>query len=456
MLKRLFPFLNDQDYLRGITSIAVPIILQQAVTSALNAVDILMIGQLGEVSVAAVGLANQVNFLMFFVLFGVGSGAGVFAAQYWGKRDLPNIHRSLGIGLTMNLIGSSLFSILAIGFPETALRIYTNDPQVIQAGSGYLRLSGMTYLLSAVIFSYSMVHRSTGHVRLPTATGTASILVKSVFSFGLIFGNFGMPELGITGAAIATIIARSLELVALVGITYLRKLPAAASLREMFQFDRVFLKAFLLVSLPVVFNEMLWSLGISTYNAIYARIGTDSIAAYNIAATIEGMAFVLFIGLMDACAILIGNRIGAGETERARVFARRSIWLALAGGILVGLLILAASTFIPGLYRVSPSASLYVRNILIIMGCCLWIRTINMISIIGVLRSGGDTRFAFLMDAGTVWGIGVPLALVGAFVLQLSVYWVILLVYVEEFVKMIVALLRVRSGRWLRDLTQAT
>ncbi len=455
MIKRLLPFIADKDYMRGLAAIAVPIILQQAITSALNAIDVFMIGQLGEVQVASVGLANQVGFLMFFVLFGIGSGAGVYSAQYWGKRDIPNIHRALGIGLSMSLFGSALFTILAVGFPHAAMRVFSSDQQVIQTGSVYLRISGLSYLLSAVTYSFSMVHRSTGYVRLPTTTGAIAIIIKSLLSYVLIFGKLGLPALGVTGAAIATVVARSVELAALLYITYSRKLPAAARFNAMFSFDRAYLKSFLIVSLPVVFNEMLWSLGISVYNAIYARIGTESIAAYNIAATIEGMAFVMFIGLMDACAIMIGNRIGAGNQALARTYANRSVGIATVGGILVGMLILLASNFVPAWYNISTSSAQYVRNIMLVMGCCLWIRTTNMISIVGVMRSGGDTRFGFFLDAGTIWLIGVPIALLGAFVFELSIYWVYLMVMAEELIKLVAAILRIRSGRWLRDLTQA-
>jgi len=454
MLKRLVPFLNDKDYMAGLSAIAVPIILQQAIAAGLNAVDVFMLGQLGEVPVAAVGLANQITFLMMFVLFGVGSGSGVFAAQFWGKRELNNIHKTLGIGISMSLAGALAFTVLAVGFPRAALGIYTQDPAVIAAGAGYLRLVGISYLLMAVTNSFSIVHRSTGYVRLPTATSVMAIIVKSVLSYGLIFGAFGLPRLGILGAGIATVIARTLECAALVSFTYWKKLPAAARLRAMVGFNRAFLKSFLVIALPVVFNEMFWSLGMSAYNAIYARIGTESLAAYNIAATFEGMAFVVFIGLMDACAIMVGNKIGASDPATAFRYARRSIMISFTGGILVGAVIIAISLVVPGLYNISPVAQTYMHNILLVMGCCMWIRAMNMVVIVGVLRSGGDTRFGFFLDAGSVWVIGVPIALLGAFVLDLSIYWVYLMVMTEELVKMLVGLWRFRTRRWMHDLTQ--
>jgi putative MATE family efflux protein len=341
-------------------------------------------------------------------------------------------------------------------FPATALGVYTQDPRVIAAGTSFLRISSLSYLVMAVSFSFSMVHRATGYVRLPTAVGAIIVILKTFLSYCLIFGNFGFPELGINGAAIATVIARAVEVTLLVSYTYAKRLPAAAKFSELFSFNRIFLRAYLVIALPVMFNEILWSLGISVYNAVYARIGTESIAAYNIAATIEGMAFVIFIGVTDACAIMVGTRIGSNQNAKAFLFAQRSIFLNAFGGILAGACIILASFYIPGLYKISPEAQTYAHNILFIMGCCLWIRVTNMIIVVGVLRSGGDTRFGFLLDAGTLWLIGVPTALIAGFAFHMSIYWVYLLVMSEEFVKMFIGIWRVRSRKWLRNLTQTS
>jgi putative MATE family efflux protein len=453
-VKRLTSFLQDREYMLALSSIAVPIIIQQFITSSLNLVDVLMIGQLGEVPVASVGLANQIGFLMSFVLFGIGSGAGVFTAQFWGNKDLRNIHKVLGIALTMSLLGCLPFVILAVAFPTLALGIYSQDAKVLSAGASFLQISGLSYILMAVSFSFSMVHRATGYVRLPTTVGAIIVIIKTFLTFCLVFGNFGFPQLGINGAAIATVIARVCEAVFLVTYTYAKKLPAAAQLSEMFSFNRVFLVAFLKIALPVTFNESLWSLGISVYNAVYARIGTESIAAYNIAATIEGMAFVIFIGVTDACAIMVGTRIGSGQNQKAYLYAKRSLLLNLLGGFLIGGCIILASFFVPSLYKISSEGQTYARNILIIMGCCLWIRVTNMILIVGVLRSGGDTRFGFLLDAGTLWVVGVPTALIAGFLLHLSIYWVYLLVMSEELIKMLIGIWRMRSRKWIHNLTQ--
>ena len=442
----------DRDFYTSISRLALPIMAQSLISASMNLLDVVMLGQMGDTAVTAVGLANQLYFLLMFLLFGISSGAAVFTAQYWGRGDVPGIRRVLGICLTISLAGGVLFTGLALGFTRPVLHIYTNDPAVIELGARYLRWAGLGYLFFAVSYSYASVLRSTGQVRLPVTVSAAAILFKTGLSYLLIFGKAGLPALGVEGAAIATMIARMLECAALLIFTYRWKLPAAASLREMSDFDRHFLARYLKTALPVVFNESLWSLGITTYNAIYAHIGTESIAAVNIAGTVESLAFVIFIGISDACAILVGNKIGAGDMETAYTYARRSLTLAILGGMAVGGVILLTSGAILSLYKVSPDSLEYARRILIVQGLVLWIRVSNMTVIVGVLRSGGDTRFSLIVDAGTLWLIGVPTALLGAFVLHLPVYWVYLMVLSEEAVKLLVSLLRFRSRQWIHFL----
>ncbi len=447
---------NDRTYYAALFRIALPIIAQNFVSSLLNVIDVTMIGQLGEVSIASVGLANQVFSLMILMLFGAYSGVGVFTAQFWGKRDVTSIRKVLGIGLMIGLSGSLLFTGLALFLPRPVLSFYTQDPSVIAAGASYLRIVGWSYCITAVTFAYSSVLRSTGHVRVPMAVSIAALSLKTLLNYGLILGHFGLPALGVEGAAIATLIARSVEMIAILTVVYVRKLPPAARIGEMTSFSREFLARVLKTSLPVLFNEMLWSLGVTTYNMVYGRIGTEAIAAVNVASSIENLAFVLFMGIADATGILIGNRIGAGDEEYAMSSARQSLLLTLSGAILVGLVILVASQPILGFYNMSEQAALNARNILRVMGLALWIRTTNLVVFIGVLRAGGDTRFCLVLDAGSVWLVGVPLALLGGLVLGLPVYQVYLMVVAEEAVKLGIGFWRFLSRRWITNLVQAT
>ena len=214
------------------------------------------------------------------------------------------------------------------------------------------------------------------------------------------------------------------------------------------------LKIILKTVAPVVLNEVIWSFGITTYNAVYAHIGTDAIAAVNISSTIENLAFVMFIGVGNACAIMVGKQIGSEDEETAYQYAGRSIVMAIGGAVVMGLLVVLFSDLILSLYNISEGALSLAHNILLVSAATLWIRATNMTTFVGILRSGGDTRYALLVELFSIWTIGVPLALIGGFVLHLPVYWVYLMVTAEEFTKFFIGLIRYFSKKWIHNLVR--
>jgi putative MATE family efflux protein len=446
---------QDPEFSARLISVALPIMVQNFIMSSLNMVGTLMIGQLGETAVASAGLANQVFFLVNLMLFGITSGSAIFIAQFWGKGDQSNIHKVLGLCLLQALLGSALFLAVAMLAPRAVLGFYTRDPAVIAAGSEYLRLLAPSFIFTAVSFSFAAALRSTGNVKTPLYISMFALSLSTVVSFTLIFGHFGLPRLGVKGAAAGALVARIVECLSYLWAIYRRKSFLAASLPQLFGFDRRFAGQVLRRALPVTFNEMLWSFGFTTYYAVYARIGTEAIAAMNIASTIENLVFVFFIGLSNGTAILVGNRIGAGEEEKAFRYAGRSLLLAFLGSVVLGTLIFFGAGQLLALYKVSPIVITYAQNIFRVMGLTQWIRMMNMVNYVGVLRSGGDTRFAFLIDIGVMWGVGVPLAFLGAFVLHLPVYWVYPLILTEELVKWTIAMARFLSRKWINNLAHS-
>ncbi len=444
---------SDRAFYSTLLRLAVPIAIQQLVMNALNAVDVLMIGQLGDTSVAAVGLANQVFFLMSLFLFGVGSGSAIFSAQFWGRGDVSNVRRMLGLALLLGITGSALFSLAAVLAPEFVLSLYSRDPAVVAAGSRYLRVVGLCYVPTAVTAIYGMILRSTRQVKIPMAVSVGALSLKTVLAYVLIFGLFGVPAMGIMGAAVATCVARGVECIAMLTLTYRLKLPAAAKLHELLDINRELVNRFVRTASPVILGEILWSLGITVYTGIYARIGTGSVAAVNIASTIEGVALVPFMGLGNAAAIMLGNRIGAGDIEDAMDYARRFLFLAVGGALAMGVLIFISRAVLLSLYRISPEARQDALGVLAVMSVVLWLKAANMVMIVGILRSGGDTRFALVADTGPMWLLGVPIALLGGLVLGLPVYLVVLMVVIaDEGTKFIISLWRVRSARWIHNV----
>jgi len=455
--ERVVDYYRDREYFRLLVKFALPIALQSLITSALNMVGVIMIGQLGETSVAAVGLANQVWFLLNLLLFGIVSGCAMFVAQLWGKKDIPNVRRVLGLAVKLGLIAALVFWALATFFPGAVLRLYTEDAAVIELGSEYLRIFGWSYGFYAISAAYGVSLRSTGYVRLPLAVSTAALGLNILIAYPFIFGweAIGLPALGVNGAAIAGLIARVLECLAMLGVVYWDRLnPSAASLRDLLELDFKFMASVLKPVLPVIANEFLWSMGITTYSAIYAHIGTSAIAAINIVATIDQLAFVVFLGIGTATAILVGNLIGQGENEKAYRYAGRSLGLQISGAAVMGLLAYLFAGNLFQLFRVSPAVIADARNILTVLALGMSVRSANHVIIIGILRSGGDTRFSLVLDGFVIWLVGVPVTAAGAFLFHLPVHLVYALTLSEEVTKFIVGLGRYFSRKWINDLTQ--
>ena len=444
---------RDSEYISELRKIAVPIIIQQLMFSGLNMLGVIFVGQKGDEAVAAVGLAGQIAFILNLVHFGIISGAAMFTAQFWGKRDIPNLRRVLGLCLILAVSASLIFFSLAQLIPTQLLSIYSKDQAVIGIGAEYLRIFSWTFLFFAVTFSYSLVMRSTGEVKLPTAVSVGALSMSTLLSYSLIFGKFGLPELGIQGAAVAAVAARALECITLLLIAYSQKSPVAASLAEMTGFDRKFISKVIKPMLPVIFNELFWSLGITTYNVIYARIGTTSFAAMNIVGTIEQVAFVLFFGISSATSVLVGNTIGAGHEDKAHIYAGRSLYLAAIGGLFTGIILHFVKTPVLALYNVSPEVIRNASNIITVMTFYIWMRVSNMTIGIGILRAGGDTRYSLFLDGIIIWIIGVPMAYLAAFVFGLPVYFVYLFAMSEETSKYILGVIRYRSRKWINNLS---
>lgn len=449
LLVRLF---GNREYFAVLIRIALPIALQNLLMSSLNMVSMLFIGQLGEVSVAAVALSNQGFFLLQLALFGVFSGCAMFTAQLWGRRNIEGIHKVLGLSLTLGMGVAVLFTIVGISFPQWFLGIYSEDDKVIALGAQYLRLFGPAYLFVTVTFSYASVLRSTGQVRLPVAVSVSALALNTFLNYLFIFGRLGFPEMGVRGAALAGLIARIMECLALIFFVYLGKSPIAASLKELFGFKRDFVFKVLKSILPVTAQEIAWSLGVTTYNIIYARIGTEAIAAMNIVGTIEQMGMVAVFALGMGCSVIVGNLIGGEEYDKAYRYAGWSLRLAIATGAFVGVLLLLLSPFVLTLYKVDPQVIFYARTVLTILALVVWMRAANTILLVGVLRSGGDINFSFFMETATMWCVGVPLAWVGAFFFGLPVYWVYVLALMDEATKFILANWRYYSKRWIHNL----
>ncbi len=445
---------GDRQFYKTLTHIALPIAIQNLIMTSLNLVDTVMIGQLGETNIAAVALGNQIFFLIALFLFGVGSGASVFIAQFWGKKDISNIRKILGLGLICSILVSAVASIIILLFPGFVLSLFTEDMEVLRIGSTYLRIVCFSYIPTAISFCFASTLRSTGQAKLPTISSAIALTVNTLLNYILIFGKLGLPAMGAKGAAIATLVARLCETFLILGSVYMLKLPPAASIKEMTSFNRDFAIRFFRLSIPVILNEVLWSVGVTMYTVVYGRMGTNILASVNISAAIERIAFVLFIGMANASAIMVGNKIGEGDEDTAFLYAKRLVLLGPILGIFTGIVVFLFSRNILSIYNVSEEV---YRNACLILSVFCFVmpfKIFNMINIVGILRSGGDTKYCLFLDTAGVWLIAVPLGFIGGLVYHLPLFTVYLLVSLEEVFKLFFGVKRFLSGKWLNNVVK--
>lgn len=452
-LRRTWRWLtSDRSLYQNLLRIAVPIALQNLLVTSLNMVDTVMIGQLGAVQIGAVAVANQVYFLLMLFLFGVGSGTGVFTAQFWGRRDVKGIRAALGIGLSVGVAGATLFTAVGVAAPRFVIGLYSNDPEVVRLGGQYLAIVAFSYVMTAVSVIFGNVLRTTGNVRLPLYATMISLALNTGLNWLLIFGRFGFPALGVAGAAIATVIARCVEVLIVLFVTYRRKEAAAAHLGELFSARWPFVRHFARTTTPVVLNEIGWSLAMTMYTFVYAHMGTEVIAAYNIADTAIRLSFVLFFGTGNAAAVLVGNTIGRGEVGRAQGIADRLLVIVPVVGVIIGAIVFAVSGLVPQLFNVDAEGRELSATILRIFAFFVPVKVANLHIIVGLLRSGGDTRYSLFLEIGMMWSLGVTSALLGGLLWQFSAPIVYLLTGTEEVAKAIFGTRRVLSGRWIHEV----
>lgn len=446
---------KDKTFLKAMIAIALPITLQNLVASSVNMLDTLMITSLGEESLAAVGLANQVFFFYAVTIFGVATGSSVFVSQFWGKGDVKNIGRILGISLAITSVLGALFTLAALFVPEFIMKIFSEDSEVIRLGVDYLRIVSLSYIITGISFAYAVASRSIGQAKMPMIASIVSFLVNLIFNYLLIFGKFGFPQLGVKGAAYGTIIARAAEIGLMLYSIYSNKNnnPLAHSFKSMTDWTGDFIRKYFKTAYPVILNEALWSLGTVLYSLAYAKIGTEAAAAVQILNTVQNIFMVLSRGLANACTVMVGNKIGADEEDEAVVYADNFMILSAALGLVLGVLIYFSKDLILIFFRnLTPSMYNTSRNLLIVLAASFFIRSFNGTLIVGVLRGGGDTKFSMLLEMGSVWLVGVPLAFLGALVFRFPVYYVFLLVNIEEIVKAAIGILRVKSKKWVTNI----
>lgn len=411
-----------------------------------------MVGSLGEVELAAVGLSTQIFFVYWGVMFGFSSGASAFMSQFWGKQDLKNIRRVTGFTITMGFGIGMLFFLPAILFPESVLRVFTNIPEAISIGKEYVRTAAVCFLTISITIPFTAALRTTQQTSIPLKISAVVFSTNTLLNYIFIFGSFGAPELGVKGAALATVISRILELILVIYVVFVRKNLIAGGISDYFGWHRTLVVKVLVTSIPVMINETMWSLGMATYNAAYGRMGVTEFAAVQASNTINTLFILAIFSLGDALLILVGQRIGMGQMDYAFALGKRLLRIGIGVGAVSGVLLVLTSQFIIRLFNFTPEGQHYALLIIVVYGIFMPLKVYNGLNIVGTFRCGGDTRFAMFLEVGCVWFIGVPMVFFGALYLGLPIYFVVLMAQAEEIVKGVLCNLRFRSKKWLNNL----
>ena len=441
-------------FYRTVIALVVPMALQNLINVGVTAADVIMLGAVGEDALSGASLAGQVQYIMTLFLFGLTSGATVLTAQYWGKGDKDAIEKILGIAVKTAVFVTALFTAAALVVPGLLLRIFTGDPVVIAEGIKYLRIVAFTYVMIGITQAYLYIMRSVERVIVATVVYLLSLICNIIMNSIFIFGLFGLPAMGVSGAALGTLCARILEVVLVAGYARFFNKDIKLRLRYVIHTDKVLFGDFMKYALPVVINEVMWGLGTAANTAILGHMGSPVVAANSVAQVERQLATVVSFGLSSAAAIYLGKTIGEKKMEHARAYAKRFIGLSLIMGVLGGAVILIASPVASAFLSLSAEAKDYLRIMFFVMSYFVVGQAFNTTMVVGIFRSGGDTRFGLILDVSTMWCCSILLGFLAAFVFKLSVPIVYMILMSDEIIKIPITSWRYRSCKWLRDVTR--
>lgn len=435
--------------------LALPISLQLMLNSSLALVDVLMVSHLGATAVAAVGLCSRFFFVIILMVSGLATGASVLAAQYVGKGEIAGVQRILSIALLSAILLTLPCSLLTFFMPEKILAWYSNDAALIQAGAAFLKMTAPFHILMAMVSIIAAVLRATGKSLLPMLVGVFALTCNTGLNYLLIFGHFGFPVLGIEGAGLATLLAKSLECMLLVGVLYWQKSNICLTAERFIQsFQLLELKRFLRQSLPLLANEMIWAMGIFAFTIVYSHMGTTALATVAMFTPIESMSIQLFIGLTSAAAILISTRLGAQDFQAAKQAAWLLGALITLAAALYGVLLACSYQAILALYSPnSPQIMQAAPTIIWVIAATLWLRLYNVVACVSILRSGGEAKFTLYVDLVVIWLIVLPLTAACGLLWHWPIQWVFAVaITAEALIKAPIYSLRIQTKQWLTSL----
>ncbi|MGL5312142.1 MAG: MATE family efflux transporter [Peptostreptococcaceae bacterium] len=444
---------KKNDFYKTIAAITIPIALQNIISYGVNLMDTVMLGRLGEIALSATSLANQVFFMFTLLIFGIGGGAVVLCSQYWGNRNIKSIQKITTIVLKIAFWVSLGFALVLLIFPKEVMTIFTSDVEVIKAGTSYLRVLSMSYLFYGLTSTFLVILRSVETVNICLKIYILSFIVNVVFNYIFIFGKFGVPALGVTGAAVGTLIARMVEFIII--LIYMLKYEKKIFYRpHMLKFkDKDLLKDMIKYGMPVICNELLWGVGISIHAIILGHLSSDVVAANSICNVIYQMSTSFILGVANASSVVMGKTVGAGNKEEAIAIKNKLLFIYLILGITTASVLLIIKNPVISMYNIETTTKAIANKLMYVYAFHILFQAFTSPIIAGVLRGGGDTKFAAVVDVLFLWLL-LPVGFIVAFKFNLNPILVLLLLRFETPIKTVFCLWRLKGDKWINIITR--
>lgn len=439
---------------RKLVRVATPIAIQGIVSATLTMVDNIMVGFLGETELAAVGVGSQLFMVHYLVLFGILSGSATFMAQFYGTRDMLNIRKVIGFDVTLLAVLGVLCFTLTNLFTDGLLSIYTDDAAVKALAAQYVKINSFSFLLLAISAPLEMAFKATQQVKIPMTVSTVIFFTNITINYILIFGKLGFPKMGVAGAAIGTLSSRVIEVAMNAYFAFRSKNEFCGSISSYFGWDRELTKRVIKNATPTTLNEFFWSFGQTMYVAAFSRISTTAYAAYQAANSIFNIFNFAAFSIGDAALILIGEKLGEGDMEYTWKLSKHLIKACILVGLVIGGITIVLSGPLSNIFKLTESGRMYTKYLLIVLGATMAVDLFNGMQIAGILRAGGDTKFAMISESLCIWLVAVPLAFFSSLVLHLPIHLALLVTRTENFFRGAILAKRYLSKKWMNTVIE--
>lgn len=443
---------QENNFFKTVCNIAIPVALQCMLQSSFSMIDQIMIGQLGSVSIAAIGLAGKFSSIFSVVVSAIAVVAGIMIAQYMGKQEKEEVDKSFSVNMVASVILALIFTVLCLVSPQQIIRIYTQEDQICIVAAAYLRIIALTFLPMAGATILSTMLRCMEKASLPLYASVVAAVINTVLNYILIFGKFGISAMGVEGAAIATVIAQIANFLFMLAAFILIYGKENQTFRFSLKLGNAGYKQYFVMLMPILITEFLWSLGENVYASIYGHMGTEACAAMTLTNPVQGLMIGALSGLSQAAGILIGKSLGKKEYDEAYQNSKKLVWYGLAGAIILSALLVILRYFYVDIYEVEDSVKESARAVLLAFAIISPVKVLNMILGGGIVRSGGKTKLIMWIDLTGTWIFGVPLGLLSAFVWGLSIPYVYFILSLEEVVRLAITVVVFKKKIWMQSL----